>query len=57
MAERIPLMGGVPREQKMLTGHLPRVKYHLVYQYTKSAAIYWDLRQFGPESCRFKKTS
>jgi len=23
--------GGVPREQKMLTGHLPRVIYHQVY--------------------------
>ena len=28
-------LGGVPREQKMLTGHLPRVIYHQVYQYTK----------------------
>jgi len=27
--------GGVPREQKMLKGHLPRVIYHEVYQYTK----------------------
>ena len=25
----------VPREQKMLKGHLPRVIYHQVYQYTK----------------------
>jgi len=24
-------LGGVPREQKMLKGHLPRVVYHLVY--------------------------
>jgi len=24
-------LGGVPREQKMLTGHLPRVIYHQVY--------------------------
>ena len=24
-------LGGVPREQKMLKGHLPRVKYHQVY--------------------------
>ena len=23
-------LGGVPREQKMLTGHLPRVTYHQV---------------------------
>jgi len=27
--------GGVPREQKMLKGHLPRVIYHQVYSYTK----------------------
>jgi len=27
--------GGVPREQKMLKGHLPRVIYHQVYLYTK----------------------
>jgi len=26
----------VPREQKMLKGHLPRVIYHQAYQYTKS---------------------
>ena len=24
-------LGGVPREQKMLKGHLPRVRYHQVY--------------------------
>ena len=24
-------MGGVPREQKMLKGHLPRIIYHQVY--------------------------
>ena len=29
-------LGGVPREQKMLKGHLPRVIYHRVYQYTKT---------------------
>ena len=28
-------LGGVPREQKMLKGYLPRVIYHQVYQYTK----------------------
>ena len=28
-------VGGVPREQKMLKGHLPRVIYHQVYLYTK----------------------
>ena len=28
-------LGGVPREQKMLKGHLPRVIYHQVYYYTK----------------------
>ena len=27
--------GGVPREQTMLKGHLPRVIYHQVYWYTK----------------------
>jgi len=26
---------GVPREQKMLKGHLPRVIYHQAYKYTK----------------------
>ena len=26
---------GVPRDQKMLTGHLPRVIYHQVYWYAK----------------------
>ena len=26
-----PVLGGVPREQKMLKGHLPRVIYHQVY--------------------------
>ena len=29
------LLGGVPREQNMLTGHLPGVIYHHVYQHTK----------------------
>jgi len=29
------VLGGVPREQKMLKGHLSRVIYHQVYQYTK----------------------
>ena len=28
-------VGWVPREQKMLKGHLPRVIHHQVYQYTK----------------------
>ena len=28
-------LGGVPREQKMLKGHLPRVIYHQVCYYTK----------------------
>ena len=28
-------LGGVPREQKMLKGHLPRVIYHQIYWYTK----------------------
>ena len=28
-------LGEVPREQEMLKGHLPRVVYHQVYQYTK----------------------
>jgi len=29
-------LGGVPREQKMLKGHLPRVIYRQVYYYTKT---------------------
>ena len=28
-------LGGVPREQKILTGHLQTVIYHQVYLYTK----------------------
>ena len=28
-------LGEVPREQKMRKGHLPRVIYHQVYEYTK----------------------
>ena len=28
-------LGGVPREPKMLKGHLPRVIYHQVYLYTR----------------------
>ena len=28
-------LGGVPRGQKMLKGHLPRVIYHQVYYYTQ----------------------
>ena len=28
-------LGGVPREQRMLKGHLPRFIYHRVYLYTK----------------------
>ena len=30
-------LGGVPREQKMPQGHLPRVIYHQVYLYTKTS--------------------
>jgi len=29
-------LGGVPREQTMLKGHLPRVMYHQVYKYTQT---------------------
>ena len=32
---RVGWLDGVPREQKMLKGHLPRVIYHQVYQHTK----------------------
>ena len=39
LAQRIPIhhvsLEGVPQEQKMLKGHLPRVVYHQVYKYTK----------------------
>ena len=31
--------GGVPLEQKMLKGHLPRVIYHQVHKYTKSMLV------------------
>ena len=30
---------GVPREQKTLKGHLPRVIYHQVYSYTKCTHV------------------
>ena len=30
-----PWQGGVPREEKMLKGHLPKIIYHQVYQHTK----------------------
>ena len=37
--EEVPVidsgLGGVPREQKKLKGHLPRVIYHQIYWYTK----------------------
>ena len=29
------ILGGVPRAQKMLKGHLPRVIYHQAYWHTK----------------------
>ena len=35
LAQRV---GGLPREQKMLKGHLTKVIYHLVYQHTKSTS-------------------
>ena len=31
--------GRVPRGQKMLKGHLPRVVYHQVYSYTKTNVV------------------
>ena len=31
----ISYQGGVPQEQSMLKGHLPRIVYHQVYEYTK----------------------
>jgi len=34
-SDRLRFVGGVPREQKMLKGHLPRVRYHQVCKYTK----------------------
>ena len=33
-------LGGVPREQKMLKGHLPRVIYHQICWYAKTARFY-----------------
>jgi len=36
-------LGGVPREQKMLKGHLPRVTYHQVHLYTKIGTDSLDL--------------
>ena len=37
--EIILIFARVQREQKMLKGHLPRVTYHQVYQYTKIEVI------------------
>ena len=38
-------LGGVPREQKVLKGHLPRVEYHQVCQYMKiKRYMVFDLR-------------
>ena len=34
-----PSLGEVPREQKMLTRHLPRVTYDQVYKYAKTALV------------------
>jgi len=31
LRRRLTSLGGVPREQKMLKGHLPTVIYHQVY--------------------------
>ena len=46
-------LGGVPREQKMFKGHLPRVIYHQVYQYTKiteGILVYEDkMAHFAPK--------
>jgi len=36
-------MGGAPREQKVLKGHLPRVIYQQVYYYTKINEVpFWQ---------------
>jgi len=45
-------LGGVPREQKMLKGHLPRVIYHQVYQFTKKRISEPTLRKFQLVSWR-----
>ena len=37
LAQRI--LGGVPREQRMLQGHLPRVIYHQFYQCAKISSL------------------
>ena len=37
LAQRI--LGGVPREQKMLKGHLPRVIYHQLLVYEDNRAL------------------
>jgi len=34
-------LGGLPRDQTMLRGHLPRVTYHQLYYYTKNT---WNCR-------------
>ena len=42
-------LGGVPREQKKLKGHLPRVIYHQVYYYTEiihSILVYGEHRVY-----------
>ena len=35
-------LGGVPREQKILKGHLPRVIYHQVYKHAKKSGWVGD---------------
>ena len=49
---------GVPREQKMLKGHLPRVLYHQVYLYTQIIPVGFAMSHgaytFGPLISRLK---
>jgi len=56
-------MGGMPREQKMLKGHLPRVIYHQVYNVyedrhtLRPSSTYWTPEEVMRVSARFSVSS
>ena len=47
-------MGGVPREQKMLKGHLPIVIYHQVYNITKYTTYTKIMGPANADDVRFR---
>ena len=50
-------LGGVPREQKMLKGHLPSVMYYQVYKYTRIKNRDSSHRGFHPKPSDAKLVS